>query len=170
MNESQAALELMEPASPEALLPDHGLWQWPAAITALLLLIAVIAFLIWKLSRPRPETRYALREAAYRDALAAIDSIDCEQARAAAVQASLILRKYLATAAADPALFETHEEFLSREDALQALFPDTRTAAAAGFSRLASCKYAPDDPNETASAIVAESRELLQTLHSGFAS
>lgn len=159
----------MEPASPEALLPDHGLWQWPAAIIALLLLLLVVAFLVWKLRKPRPESRFALREAAFRDALAAMDSVDCEHARAAAVQTSLILRKYLASAAQDPALFETHEEFLSREDALQALHPDARAAAAAGFGRLATRKYAPDEPEETAAAIVAESRELLQTLHSGFA-
>jgi len=40
------------------------------------------------------------------------------------VLASLILREYLSSAAGDPALFETHEEFISRHDALQSLTPD----------------------------------------------
>lgn len=82
---------------------------------------------------------------------------------------SLILRKYLSAAANDPALFETHEEFISRHDSLQALKPEARAAAEAGFTRLASLKYAPEIQEDAPAQVIADSRALLETLHQGFA-
>lgn len=169
MNETPTVLELMEPASPEALVPDYGLWPWFLAALVGIVLLTAVLLLIRKWRKPTTESPAALREAAFRDALAALNDISAAPARATAVQASLILRKYLATAAADPALYETHEEFISRQDSLQALHSDARTAAETGFSRLALLKYAPDIPDEEPAAIRDESRTLLKTLHHGFA-
>ena len=86
----------------------------------------------------------------------------------AAVLASLTLRDYLATAADDPALFETHEEFIARHDSLAALTEKARAAAAAGFSRLAALKYAAEPPASTASLVIESARTLLDELHRGF--
>ena len=63
--------------------------------------------------------RWRCAQAAFAEACAAMAAISTADVRDAAVLSSLILRKYLATAAGDPALFETHEEFVARHDALQ---------------------------------------------------
>jgi LPXTG-motif cell wall-anchored protein len=168
MNESPTVLKLMEPAPPGDLVPAHGLWPWFVAAGIALLVIAGVLWLLRKRRRPG-ESPAALREAAYRDALAALDGIPTDQSRTVAVQASLILRKYLATAAADPALYETHEEFIARHDSLQQLNPDVRSAASDAFRKLAALKYAPDISPEPPAGIREESRTLLETLHHGFA-
>jgi LPXTG-motif cell wall-anchored protein len=168
MNESPTVLELMEPAPPGDLVPAYGLWPWFVAAGVALLLIAAVIWLLRK-RRRHGESPAALREAAYRDALAALDAIRAEQSRTVAVQASLILRKYLAIAATDPALYETHEEFISRQDSLQQLNPDARSAASETFKKLAALKYAPEISPEPPAGIREESRALLETLHHGFA-
>ena len=84
------------------------------------------------------------------------------------MQTSLILRRYLSLAAEDPALFETHEEFIARNDALLSLSDAARAACATGFARLAACKYAPEVPAMAPATVVAEAHELLETLHRGF--
>jgi hypothetical protein len=95
-------------------------------------------------------------------------SINAPQSREAAVQCSLILRHYLSVAANDPALFETHEEFISRHDSLKALTELARAACEAGFARLASLKYSAGFPDINPPEVVTESQALLETLHHGF--
>jgi hypothetical protein len=167
MNEKTSSFQLLEPNSPEVLVPQSWLepWMIVAAIVLLLALGAVIAF--WK-KKPATVDLLAVRNAAYREAASELEKITALQPREVAVQSSLILRKYLSTAAHDPALFETHEEFLSRHNSLASLTDEARAASEAGFSRLASLKYAAEPPNINPSAVVAESRTLLETLHHGF--
>ena len=168
MKEKSASFELMEPAHPEALIPDSLLdpWMIPAAVALLLMLTLWI--ILWKRIKPAPDP-LAIRKVAYQEAADGLDKITTAHARDAAVLASLILRKYLSIAANDPALFETHEEFISRHDSLDALMLDARHAAEAGFDRLASLKYAADAPNAGPQEVVGECRLLLETLHHGFA-
>ena len=167
MNETKRSFELLEPTSPEALVPDSRLepWMFIAAIVLVLVLGVVIAF--WK-KKPVVIDPLAIRKAAYQDAATGLESISAPNARDAAVQSSLILRRYLSVAANDPALFETHEEFISRHDALSLLTDDARAASEAGFSRLASLKYAAEIPEANPADVVARSRVLLDTLHHGF--
>lgn len=61
----------------------------------------------------------------------------------AATQLSLILRRYLAAAFDDPALFETNEEFCLRESALAQLHPDSRHPVSLYLSDLSQIKYVP---------------------------
>jgi hypothetical protein len=96
-------------------------------------------------------------------------AIATDDVRNAAVLASLILRKYLSIAAGDPALYETHEEFVARHDALSALAAEARAATAEGFGRLAALKYAPEIPAAAEEEVIAQARTLLETLHHGFA-
>ncbi|MEO8615680.1 MAG: hypothetical protein ABI600_11110 [Luteolibacter sp.] len=158
----------MEPAHPEALVPDSQWepWMLPAAVA--LLLVITLWIILWKRKKPASDP-LAIRNAAYQEAADALDKITAAQGRDAAVLASLILRKYLSTAADDPALFETHEEFISRHDGLKALTMDARQAAEAGFTRLASLKYAAEVPDAVPLEVVGECRLLLETLHHGFA-
>lgn len=158
----------MEPASPEALIPRIGLWPW-AVGAAVLLLVAIL--LTWWLRRRRRRTYdpMSVRIAAHQEALAGLNEINAEDAREAAIRCSLVLRRYLSLAANDPALFETHEEFVSRRDALKVLQPEARAAAAVGFEKLASLKYGPDSPMDAPATVIGDGRLLLETLHGGFA-
>lgn len=159
--------ELMEPPSSEALVPDHGLWPWYLAAAVVVILVLIAAWLLRK--KVKPIDPRSVRDAAFAEAMAALTAATAEHARDAAVKSSLILRKYLAAAAGDPALYETHEEFVSRHDSLKALNAETRAAAEKGFGRLAALKYAPGLTSDDPAAVVAESRTLLETLHHGFA-
>lgn len=164
-------LELMEPASPEALVPTYELWPGltAAAIAVILLLLLLLLWLLLKKRKPASTNLLALRKAAFNEARSDLENITPTSSRETAVLTSLILRKYLSTAANDPALFETHEEFISRHDSLQALTPETRSAVESGFTRLASLKYAPEIPAADPADVIADARKLLETLHQGFA-
>lgn len=168
MNGEDTRLALQESAAPLELIPDHGLWPWWLAAGIIVLLAAAVLIYL-KLRKPAAVDIVAIRESAFRDARDALRECRAADAREAAVQSSLILRKYLSIAAADPALYETHEEFISRQDALQALGTDARAAAEAGFTSLATLKYAPAPPGKPAAEVITESRSLLETLHHGFA-
>lgn len=169
MNENATGLELQDSASPEALLPDHGLWPWWATVALTAVAVALALVLFFRKRKAAAENPRKVREDAFRDALAILSGIRTEDPRDAAVQCSLAVRKYLSIAAADPALYETHEEFISRQDALQALNEDARKSAESGFSRLAALKYGPEIPGTPAADVIAESRGLLESLHHDFA-
>lgn len=170
-NGTPQPLQLLEPASPEALLPGP-LWQNAWFIAAVLLVLLAVAFLIWRL-RPGPtagDEAARRREEALAEAKGALDALQVSSPRETATALSLLLRRYLARAAEDPALFETHEEFISRQNSLKALSDAAREACAKGFARLATLKYAAEPPPAEATALTEECRGLLDTLHRGFES
>jgi len=166
MNEETTGLKLHDAASPEALLPDHALVPW-WAVAMLLALIVIIALYILFRKRKSAMDPEKIRKQAFHEAFQALSDIKVQDPREAAVQSSLIIRRYLSVAAADPALYETHDEFVARRDALQSLNEAARTAADDGFRSLAALKYGPEVPSKPATDIVAESRTLLETLHQG---
>ena len=154
-------LELLDPASPEALLPDSAWWHWlvPAALVVLL----GIGVLIYLRKRKRAGGVEAMRrEVAFGEACGAVAAVVTDDVRDAAVLCSLILRRYLSVAAADPSLYETHEEFVSRHNSLVALTAEARAATEAGFSRLVAMKYAPEVPAVAAAQVIAEAHSLLE--------
>jgi len=160
-------LQLQEPLSPESLVPAMDLtWLWIGL--AVLALIIVFAVLLRKKRGAAPPDPKTARLAAYNKAIKTFENLQAPTAREAAVQSSLILRRFLADAASDPSLFETHEEFISRQNALKALSPEARDACAQGFIQLARLKYAPRVPAEDPVTVVADSRALLETLNKGF--
>ncbi len=167
MNEKSTSLQLQEPASPDALLPDSSLPMWWIAVAIAAVAILAMLVILWK-RRSTPVSPAVPRKAAFVAALAELDRIGSADARSTTVQCSLILRKYLVATAKDPALFETHDEFISRHDALQALTQDARVATESGLARLALLKYAPEMPAIDPKVILTESRALLETLHHGF--
>ena len=168
MSEKTSGLELMEPASPDLLIPEYGLWPWFAVAAVIIVLAILTAWFFQRKNKPVIDP-LTLRNAAFAEAIAALAGTATDSAREAAVHCSLILRRYLSAAANDPALFETHEEFISRHDALQALTPETRATTGRVFERLAALKYAPEIPDASSTEVIAESRSLLETLHHGFA-
>ncbi len=163
MDEAPIDFRLLEPASPESLLPGTPLWIWLTVGSIVAILIAAGLRLLLRRSRTR--THQAIRDAAMRDALAALDQLTTTTARDTAVEVSLILRRFLATTAGDPALYETHEEFVMRQDSLQSLSEATRILSQQSFEQLAKLKYAPETPETDLSALTRDTRQLLQTLY-----
>ena len=127
--------------------------------------------IVWLVFALRKQTRdpKSLRNAAYQDAISGLDPNSATDPRDAAIRSSLVLRRYLSVAAADPALFETHEEFVSRHGALAALKPEVRETTSQGFAKLAAMKYGPESPATDPRGIMSDARQLLDTLHRGFA-
>ncbi len=159
--------ELLEPPSPDALIPDSPVETWMIVVAALVVL-AIIALVVFRKKKAAVVDPLAIRITAYNEAKNALRNLHASGTRDAAVQCSLIVRKYLSTAAADPALFETHEETLARHGVLAGFTETARSAASAGFSRLAALKYAADVPDVATEEVIGKSTELLETLHGGF--
>lgn len=78
---------------------------------------------------------------------------------------SLALRRYLAIALGDPSLFETHEEFLARHDALASLPESIRHSLSEHFSTLCRYKYAPCEETVDLSLLVPQASTLLHQIH-----
>ena len=158
--------QLMESSTVEALIPKAETpWLW---IIIGVVLVASLIFWLIRRRMKRATDPANIREAAFKDAIAALDAIPQNDPHAA-LESSMILRKYLSITAEDPALFETHEEFVSRHDALQKIPQSTRDEVASIFSRLATIKYAPDAANANAEKIIGDSRQLLHALRAALA-
>lgn len=159
--------QLMESSTVEALIPKAETpWLW---IIIGVVLVASLIFWLIRRRLKRAKDPANIREAAYKDAIAAFDAIPQNDPHAAALESSMILRKYLSITAEDPALFETHEEFVTRHDALQKIPQSMRDEVASIFSRLATIKYAPDAANANAEKIIGDSRQLLHALRAALA-
>lgn len=162
--EEKLTFELRPPASPDALLSRPGPPLW-LLVGGGLLLIALIALAVFLLLRRKPTIDpLAVRREALRSADRALAEAKPSDMREAATLASLVLRHYLATLANDPALFETHEEFVARRDSLVRLQGDARTQATEGFARLAALKYNRQPPVGDPAVVIDDARRLLTTL------
>lgn len=74
---------------------------------------------------------------------------------------SLILRQYLEATFEDPLLFETHEEFTLRPDALARLHPDSRQPVCDHLTELSDLKYAPSKGDKKVSELIDKAGEIL---------
>lgn len=167
MDKKFSRFELIDLPSSKDLVPDPWLDPWMVAVLSLMVMGAIAYFLLHKRKQTASDP-LSLRRTPYQEAALALENIEFADARTAAVQTSLILRRYLSVVAADPALFETHEETLSRPEALVKFSAEARVTAARGFNHLASLKYSPILPVVSVSDVVTESRALLEALHQGF--
>ena len=166
MNEKSGNFELLEPRSPESLVPDSWVEPWMIILLAIVALGLIAIWIFRKKSRSAP-TLLGIRTLAHAEATAALDGIAEVTPREAAVRSSLILRKYLSIVAKDPALFETHEEYVARHEALKNFSDEAREATRLGFARLAAIKYSPASPDLETLQVISGSRNLLEILHHG---
>ncbi len=150
------------PAAPYLPAPGTPWWIWALAALAVLAIAALIIVLVrrkkHRSSQPDPEK-------ARRRALAGLSEIDPSAAPGdIATAVSLLVRRFLADAFGDPALFETHEEFISRREALADLPADQRDALTRLFAILAEFKYSPVPTDTDATPILDKAKHFLSTL------
>jgi hypothetical protein len=163
MEETTPSLELRDIPDVTPLLPFEWWpwWAWVGIFLALVLLWIVIG-----LVRKRPLDSIALRQQAYQEALKSLENAkQLTSAVAMSTALSLTLRKYLAVAFGDPSLFETHEEFLARHNALASLPDEIRQSLTAHFATLCRYKYAPSEGVVDLSLLVPQATTLLHQLH-----
>ncbi len=166
MEEKGKSLELAESRDAIDLVPtwDPQLWWIFAAVAVIAAIVLLVVLLLRK--KPVVDPLKEKREA-YLEAKAAFSEGEVSDPRESAIQVSMILRRYLARSMNEPALFETHEEFISRHDGLKDLPDELKSELGAFFSKLAAAKYAPDDiVSVDASSTHAEGAALLERIHS----
>jgi len=165
MAEKSDTFELKAPVPAEPLLPDPGLplWAWGLIGLAAVGLIAALVMLL-KRKKPGFIDPNLAREEAYRRAKAELEAAPGGTMQAAATKVSIALRRYLAVASGDPALFETHEEFVARHQSLAAYPEELRQATAEGFSHLARLKYGREASGDPAT-LYSSAQQLLDRLH-----
>ena len=164
-------LALHDIPDPEPYLPGVAvpLWAWILAGVVVAGALVGLVLLLLRQSRARGEAEVvdtSFQDS--RDALEALRPSSAERPLAdIATDASLILRHYLAITLNEPALYETHEEFLLRSDALADLPAGARERLAPLLSQLASAKYGPSAINaESGANIINHCLEVLQGLES----
>jgi hypothetical protein len=165
MESDDLQLRDLAPAEPFLQPPGWPWWAWLlAGLVALSAVILVIAIARRKKAATPPDLRLRA-ESAYRKACEGIEQAGATGGvQEAATACSTAVRGYLATVCGDPSLFETHEEFLARHQALESYPAEMRERVSTGFSRLAELKYGKDRKGEIA-AVTDESRRLLDQLH-----
>lgn len=161
--------QLHDIADPQPLLPGIHvpLWFWICLAVALGAVLSVLLFLL----RRRRERLPPAPPAFFHDSRCALErlreSLPGRPLAEVATEASLIMRHYLASTLREPALFETHEEFLGRADALDRLPAGARAHLLPLLDRLAQAKYGPSAPDpQTAATLVESSLEVLQGIES----
>lgn len=155
---------------PTPYLPGVALPFWvyslgALAIFALVLVVLAAIFLRGKApSMPSIEDAYEISRAQLEKLR---DDLETRPLSDLATGASFAVRYYLAACLGEPALFETHEEFLLREDALNKLPAESREHLNPLLERLAECKYgrSSQDPDK-AGTLLDDCLEVLQGLES----
>lgn len=152
---------LIEPPPPDGLIP--GAW-WPWWLAAGILLLILAGLALWWRRRKGSKADPAAPQA-HAKALASLAGCPTTGLSDTATQVSLILRRYLAEAVDDPALYETHEELIARSSALEQLSEGLRDRCRQFFQHLAQLKYAPDQPDGDPATLLADAGQLLQALN-----
>ncbi len=165
MEEEQNSFELVETRDALDLVPTwepQAWWFFAAAALGVLVLLLVHLFK----SRKRGEDPDREKREAYKEAKADFKGYEGTNFREAAAWVSLVLRRYLVRSMQEPALFETHEEFVGRHDGLKDLPEDVRADVAVFFTKLAALKYAPEEGSPiSAGEITSGGKDLLERIH-----
>ncbi len=165
MAESTTTFELVESQDAMKLVPTWQLeWWWILmGVGALLVIVGLFFILLRKTRKSDPEQ---IKREAYREADNALFQMAQLPARDMAIEISLILRRYLAKCMNEPVLYETHEEFIGRHDAIKDFDVNLRVSISGYFSELASIKYGPDDMpiTEGVESLKGRAKELLERM------
>ena len=165
MDPNKEDIRFIEPSSNEELMPTPITWEAWAIGGGVLLIILLAAWVLWRNRRPKPVSAEDLHKKAHQEAIAALAACPSEERTPTATECSLILRRYLATVTGDAALFETHEEWVSRNDAVEDFNEALKEQIREHFGQLATWKYAPDDLGDEPATIIDQSRKLLESIN-----
>ena len=165
MAETENSFELVESRDAMNLVPQREIPVWWFAVGVfVILLIAGLVFLIGKSAKPVDPM--ARKRKAYGQAVEAFGGLGTQGVKGTAISVSAILRRYLADAMDEPALFETHEEFIARHDCLKNFPEGLKTDAGDFFSQLAEVKYAEQVAEGCDSGRMSEGGlKLLERMH-----
>lgn len=162
MNNTNQPLVFHDSPLRDALLPSSIPWPW--ITLAAVFLLAAIATTLILVFRRKPSDPAEARRIAFEKALREIEDASSLSPRMAAVQVSLAIRRYMTSAAGDPSLFETHEEFLTRHPSLTHWPAETIDALVSTLKHLAEIKYRPLPDEINPADLIHQSRTLLLTL------
>lgn len=145
----------LDPAtSPDALHIPYtlGAWEW-VAIAGILIIIGIAAWLILKKKKAPviPPTPEQIARGEIHRLMENNPGL-----KETSTGLSLILRSYFTGKSEDPALFETHQEFNRRADALAALPEPLQSPARDLLQRMAHLKYSSETPQD---------QQLVNALH-----
>ncbi len=155
----------LDPAtSPDAYLNTALLawWHWVLIVVAVAILIVLVVWLAKKFIKPVPPPTPA------QVALKRIDTLmtSGKDLRQCATGLSLILRTYLTGTSEDPTLYETHQEFSMRANALMNLPIQEQLPVRNILQRMVQLKYEPNTPNDDsiAAGLAQETRDIIAQL------
>ena len=136
-------------------------------IAAVVLVLLAVAALIYIKRRRKPATEP--EESPEETALKSLQALRAEQPdiRECSLQLSMILRRYLTGATQDPALFETHEEFCNRLNALSSIPASCQYPTRVLLEKLAELKYAGIEASDSqrVEALINETKETILNIH-----
>ncbi|MEP4079474.1 hypothetical protein [Haloferula sp.] len=161
------SLQLRELVPAEPFIQSTG-WPWWAWLVVAVFVIGLILLIFAAFRRKDSITPPELGLVADRAYKIAMDHLkqagDRTVIQEAATACSAAIRHYLATVTGDRSLFETHEEFLARHEALNGYPVEVRNEVSNGFSKLAQLKYGKS-PSGDSTEVANDGRNLLQQLH-----
>ena len=166
MEGDKLQLRDLVPAEPMISHPGLPWWAWTIlAVCALLLIgLAVMLFMLHR-KTTFAGVRPVDREAAYHEAVDAIQDCVGLPRREAALRASGAIRRYLSKVCQDPSLYETHEEFIARHQALERFPETTREQVSMLLTRLAAQKYDLPDPDGAPPDFTEQPLSVLRQVH-----
>lgn len=153
--------ELEQGIPAEALEPGTlSPWLLWGSIVGIILIAGILVLLILKKrkqARPAPTAEEI--------ALQRLAELKEQQPnlRTCSLELSMILREYLTGKTEDPALFETHEEFSRRLDALSAIPRECQYATRMLLEKFAELKYAgrQDNAPQVVAELITETQETI---------
>jgi ABC-type multidrug transport system fused ATPase/permease subunit len=144
MADSKTKFKLVESHEAMDLVPTWELqWWWIALLVFFLAVLVLLVIVILKKAKVYDSSN--LKREAFQRAMAELDKLDESLGKENVIMVSLVLRKYLAKVMKEPALYETHEEFIGRHDAIKGFNEELKVAISEYFSKLAALKYGPDE-------------------------
>ncbi len=159
------AIPTLEQDIPADQFMVQDFWIPLAWVSAIVIPLAALA--AWWLYR-RSRKTVASIVTPLQEALRSLEELDTQlpPMRECALRLSMILRAYLAGQAHDSALFETHEEFSQRMDALSGVPQNCQLETRDLLDHLAEFKYAGVSEHDTmrAHTLVAQAQELVKRI------
>ena len=155
-------------SDPGPLLPGIHVpvWIWALATLAAAALVLLVVFLLRR-PKPGPASLEEIYDQSRKELECLRGCLDRLPLAAVATEASLSIRRYLAACLGEPALYETHEEFLLRDEALAELPAGSREHLNPLLTRLAELKYGPSAEDVSAAGeLINQCLTVLQGLES----